>query len=484
MKQLKFGFIIGCIKENPNVEKLRGKMLEKNRKEFIVNKYISLKLEHKETNIYLNGQLFRQCKFLLLDIPIDEIRTFDEIDSIDEAEGKLDHSLEDPSQATVSIPPETEFWGHCSNLQVWAENGYDTRLIHRNLAFPLLRKLAEIGDPLAKKFFKEEVAKRFTTCHYPVMKFLIRGGFLTLFSYQEFITLLEGCIRFAGQDFFLTRNLSKVLIENDHKLVSYDILRFRIHNINNPRFKFLFQVCDKILSYSNILRLKYTREGLFNDLIKILKFKHKISIEIKIINNSEKELSNDTIFSKKVHELSLAVEWLLKEVSDKDILIHCINLVIDKIISKYTVIDKGITIIGIMILDKEYNIITTNSNFDKELNYWEVLSHIKDSDDKESFIVTIGLYGDILILNMGNIIIEDKKNNESYKIFILVDSLHLVDSLMLNLMAISQDILANLQEHQNMKKFLIGFKRNPLKLLKITLSLLELNKEVLSNPEK
>lgn len=63
-------------------------------KEFKVNEYITVKLKGDETVIYIKGQKFLVCKFLLLDIPIDRVSTFDEIDSIDEAAEKLDQSLE------------------------------------------------------------------------------------------------------------------------------------------------------------------------------------------------------------------------------------------------------------------------------------------------------------------------------------------------------------------------------------------------------
>ncbi|MFX0012812.1 MAG: hypothetical protein ACFE9R_21045 [Candidatus Hermodarchaeota archaeon] len=109
--------------------------------EFKINQYLTLKLEGNRTNIYVNEELFQQCKFLLLEIPIEKISSFDEIESIDEASEKLDRSLEQPREGSPRIPPETEFWGHCSNMQVWAENDYDTRLLHSNLAFPLLEKL-------------------------------------------------------------------------------------------------------------------------------------------------------------------------------------------------------------------------------------------------------------------------------------------------------------------------------------------------------
>lgn len=166
-------------------------------KEFKVNDYITLKLEfdtweeYWETVIYVNGRRFDQCKFLLLDIPIEEIKTFDEIESIDEAAEKLDRSLENIDEHSERIPLDVEFWGHCSNLQVWFENDYDSRLLHRNLAFPLLKKLTEIEDPLAKRVFKEEVAKRMESGHYSVMEYLREGGYLNYLNYEERYSLIE-----------------------------------------------------------------------------------------------------------------------------------------------------------------------------------------------------------------------------------------------------------------------------------------------------
>jgi len=79
--------------------------------------------------IYVAGQPFTQCKFLLLDIPVAEISSLNDISSIDDTTSGLDHSLErEPYK--FEIPPEVEFWGHCSNLQVWYEHEYDTRLLH------------------------------------------------------------------------------------------------------------------------------------------------------------------------------------------------------------------------------------------------------------------------------------------------------------------------------------------------------------------
>lgn len=118
-----------------------------------------MKLESGKTNIYVKGQLFRCCKFLTLNIPVERISSFEEIESVDEVAEKQGQFFKGISAKKLNIPPEVEFWGHCSNLQVWAENNYNTRLLHHNLIFPLLYRLTHIGDPIAIEVFKEEIAK-------------------------------------------------------------------------------------------------------------------------------------------------------------------------------------------------------------------------------------------------------------------------------------------------------------------------------------
>ncbi len=148
---------------------------------FVVNKYITLILEEGKTQIYLNDNLFMQCKFLLIDIPIENINSFNEFASIDDViEAKI------PNR-TIIIPAETEFWGHCSNLQVWYENDYNSNLLHRNLAFPLLRKLYESGDVKAKKIFKEEIAKKLESGNEVVINYLIEEGYTQYLTNDELL---------------------------------------------------------------------------------------------------------------------------------------------------------------------------------------------------------------------------------------------------------------------------------------------------------
>ena len=141
--------------------------------EFKVNDLISLKFRYPTTEIYISGKYFRQCKRLILNIPKSELKQYDRIDSIDEAVEVYDHyvreheifkgngvpDVENDENLSL-IRPEEEFWGHCSNLQVWSEHDYDTRLLKANLAFPLLEKLAKKGDKLAQIKLREEILKR------------------------------------------------------------------------------------------------------------------------------------------------------------------------------------------------------------------------------------------------------------------------------------------------------------------------------------
>jgi len=157
-------------------------------KEFKINPYIKLRLEGGKTNIYVKNRIFQQCMYLLLNLRVDQIENYEEIDSIDEAAESLDRTMESDHGI---ISPEEEFMGHCSNLQVWAENGYDTRILHRNLAFPLLKRLTEVGDPLAKKVFKEEIAIRLGSKHPTVITFLTQNGYLKYLDSEELEAIFD-----------------------------------------------------------------------------------------------------------------------------------------------------------------------------------------------------------------------------------------------------------------------------------------------------
>jgi hypothetical protein len=187
-------------------EHLKKKLLNT----FRINEYITLKLVGNRTNIYVKNQLFNQCKYLLLNIPKRSIPALRNIESIDEAAEKLDRSMEGHEGRSMRISPETEFWGHCSNLQAWVENNYDTRLLHRNLAFPLLLKLAQVGDPTAKKVFREEILKRINSGVPSVIQYIINQRYLRYLKTRDIDNLLENVIK-GKLDYWKAKSLREVL---------------------------------------------------------------------------------------------------------------------------------------------------------------------------------------------------------------------------------------------------------------------------------
>lgn len=182
--------------------------------EFKINEFLKIKLENKSTSIYVDNKRVLQCKYLLLNpIEVDESKkNEDSLEiTLDEQIETLDRSLEHDDLCKIEIPPETEFWAHCSNLQAWYENRYDTQVLHSNLAFPLLKKLTQAGDSLASKVFKKEISKRFRSGNLNVMVFLIKEGYLDHLSIEEWERL------YAELSFEKYKELQKLIQESNKK---------------------------------------------------------------------------------------------------------------------------------------------------------------------------------------------------------------------------------------------------------------------------
>ena len=160
-------------------------------KEFIINRYLKIKLIKSRTVIFVNEKPFHQCKYLLLNLAPKDFEKFDEIQSINDAflvYNEMDKSHESQKQL---IDPDTEFLGHCSNLQAWHEYDYDLRILHTNLSIPLLKKLALVGDERAIMRLKEEIANRIAAKNLNTLIFYLDKKYLDLFTREELEVILE-----------------------------------------------------------------------------------------------------------------------------------------------------------------------------------------------------------------------------------------------------------------------------------------------------
>lgn len=149
---------------------------------FKVSEVLTLRLEESWTIIYVNGEEFIQCKGLFVSNP----HLYDNIASVDDIKSEV---IQEENKFVIS--PEEEFWGHCSNLQVWFEHNYDARLLHSNIAFPLLKKLAEIGDITASKKLKIEIMERFAEGSASTREYLTESGFIDYLSEEEIRSVLK-----------------------------------------------------------------------------------------------------------------------------------------------------------------------------------------------------------------------------------------------------------------------------------------------------
>ncbi|KKN24028.1 hypothetical protein LCGC14_0898970 [marine sediment metagenome] len=162
---------------------------------FKINDYISLILKDGKVNILIEGKEFMLCKGIAIKMPVEDILEIQNFNSVDDLIATYDKKVEGGKEHEEYIDLETEFMVHCSNLQAWSENGYDADLLHYNLAFPLLKKLSEVGDKRAKKVFKEAILHRFVKGNKQVQVFLHANEYLSILTLEEQQVLYEKNIK-------------------------------------------------------------------------------------------------------------------------------------------------------------------------------------------------------------------------------------------------------------------------------------------------
>ncbi|MFX0000472.1 MAG: hypothetical protein ACFE9Q_08250 [Candidatus Hodarchaeota archaeon] len=264
---------------------------------FTINDFLDLRLEEGKTYIYVNNKLFLQCKYVLLSFSKDDFENTDDIYSIDEAVEKLNGYFEVSEDSKLKIPPETLFWAHCSNLQTWYENNYDTSLIHCNLAFPLLKELTKVGDHVAVNVFKEEVARRFESNNLNVIRFLLYNKYLDCLNQEELDHISSGLFDIAIRqlielmrsiftNYREIKDLLDLLLFYDLNYNQYLILQILKHSSSKYRIQFTQLVIlhlnykefidyripyGKFLTYfEEILDFLYNNYPKINELLKII----------------------------------------------------------------------------------------------------------------------------------------------------------------------------------------------------------------------
>ncbi|KKK60370.1 hypothetical protein LCGC14_3025040, partial [marine sediment metagenome] len=179
------------------------KKLIKPAKVFQVNEFISLKLIFSKTLIYVCGDLFLTCQKVALNLAPNEFEKYDNFDDID---GAVDFYESKASKEEVIITPEEEFWVHCSNLQTWVENKYNTNILTKYLSFPILEELSQRGISYFVTIFKEEIISRIKTGGIKILLYFIEGDYLNYLSEEDFFDSL-----LSIEDAEIIRNISNLI---------------------------------------------------------------------------------------------------------------------------------------------------------------------------------------------------------------------------------------------------------------------------------
>ncbi|MFW9948048.1 MAG: hypothetical protein ACFFDX_14585, partial [Candidatus Odinarchaeota archaeon] len=251
-----------------------------------INDFITVGIKKRKTMIFIVGRPFHQCMRLLINIPVDQVEKYDEIESIDEVASHIKDNFEETT-TPYYITPFQEFRGHCSNLQVWYENEYDTRFLRSNLSFPLLQELYEVGDPIAINVFKKEIVDRFKSGYPSTVLFLLENNYLDYLTNEEKlsyfanfdISSLDRLRPFSST--LILHELYKIgILEMEQSPMKYLYKMIKDHNWNDINELFIqehFSLLDKedFANFSIILIKElsnFTDESVYFEIIDELLF--------------------------------------------------------------------------------------------------------------------------------------------------------------------------------------------------------------------
>lgn len=224
-------------------------------KTFAINKYLNLKLKDKKTFIYVGDKEILVCKKVGIKIAPSKISDYLKYETIDDLE-ELNYTFDE----NLIIDSETEFFVHCSNLQTWESNGYNTDLIHSSIAFPILKELMEIGDLRAKRVFKEEIVKRFLSGNRKVQEYLILEDYIQYLSPLEREALFgKELSKFKSLESYVGYRIKIIsdLPRYGVKIQDGNIIGLRLHGKENKTKNRLFPYQIKYFKNLEILYLEH-----------------------------------------------------------------------------------------------------------------------------------------------------------------------------------------------------------------------------------
>lgn len=120
----------------------------------------SIAKKHK-TMIYIDGVPFHQCMYLAITrLPAEDVGGEVGVGTMDEVIQHLKKEHREHETNPAVLTEDEAFWGHLSSIQAWVELDYNLECMDSRLTFPLLKRLAEVGDAKAKRMLDAELESR------------------------------------------------------------------------------------------------------------------------------------------------------------------------------------------------------------------------------------------------------------------------------------------------------------------------------------
>jgi len=153
-----------------------------------INEYISIRITkpgfyHRIQKCNVNGFYEEQYKVIIyigdtptVTIPNSFFPSFEvALQDINEIKGH--HQIKNKNSS-----PEIIFQRLSLSIDSWVKNNYDIHLLHFKIAFPLLKKLRDVGTTKFQIILQQEILKNFALGSFQVKEFLKKEGYLNLIS--------------------------------------------------------------------------------------------------------------------------------------------------------------------------------------------------------------------------------------------------------------------------------------------------------------
>lgn len=143
-----------------------------------LNDYIAIGLEYNKILIYIQEERFQELEYSFLNKILNACKVqLEEVKKQVKIVENL-HKLELDNENFIKF---------LIILKLWIKNNYDTEILVYDFSFPLLKKLVEVGDPLAKKVFINEILKNLWGADPLVVRYLINekyDHYVDLYNYR------------------------------------------------------------------------------------------------------------------------------------------------------------------------------------------------------------------------------------------------------------------------------------------------------------